>query len=123
MFRNFLLILLLTLFFGCAHYNGSAIESLSDKNLSANAITLEMCQDFSEAARAALDGEDRAYPLIGKAHEMRKLASGLAQHSAQCKEVLNRIEDEDNPMSLSQQNLILELFKRSWENAKKLAGN
>jgi hypothetical protein len=81
-----------------------------------------MCQDFALASQAAIDGEDKAFYLLGKATQMKGLSVGLSKHSIQCFSAVERLNREENPMSETLHDTLLEAFKRSWSNAKTLAG-
>ena len=115
-----ILLIAVTLSFGCVHYNAAEITALSNKNLAAEAVTQEMCEDFSAASLAATEGDDVAFPLLGKAYEIKNLSTGLQQHGSQCVEVVKRLNKEVNPMSEVNHMLVLDLFKKSWNNAKTL---
>ncbi len=125
MMRNTIAVIVtaVALAFGCVSYNGGALRSLSDRNLSASEITLEMCRDFGLAAQAAINGEDDAFFLLGKASELRGLSVGLSKHSIQCFSVVERLNRESNPMSEFNHGALLTSFKRSWSNVKILAGD
>lgn len=107
---------------GCVSYNGGALRSISDRNLAAPEITLEMCRDFALASQAAINGEDDAFFLLGKASELRGLSVGLSKHSIQCFSAVERMNREANPMSQFNHGALLQIFKRSWSNVKVLAG-
>ncbi len=107
---------------GCVSYNGGALRSISDRNLGASEVTLEMCRDFALAAQAAIHGEDDAFFLLGKASELRGLSVGLSKHSIQCFSAVERLNREANPMSEFHHGALLQIFKRSWSNTKVLAG-
>ena len=107
---------------GCVSYSGDTLRGLSDRNLVTSDVTVEMCQDFALAAQAAIDGEDKAFYLLGKATQMKGLSVGLSKHSIQCFSAVERLNREENPMSESLHDTLLEAFKRSWSNAKILAG-
>lgn len=108
--------------FGCVNYNGGALRSISDRNLSASEVTLEMCRDFALASQASIHGEDSAFFLLGKASELRGLSVGLSKHSIQCFSAVERLHRESNPMSEFHHGALLQIFKRSWSNVKILAG-
>jgi protein involved in sex pheromone biosynthesis len=107
---------------GCVSYNGGTLRSLSDRNLGASEVTLEMCRDFALASQAAINGEDDAFFLLGKASELRGLSVGLSKHSIQCFSAVERLNRESNPMSEFHHGALLQIFKRSWSNTKILAG-
>jgi hypothetical protein len=107
---------------GCVSYNGGALRSISDRNLSASEVTLEMCRDFALASQAAINGEDSAFFLLGKASELSGLSVGLSKHSIQCFSAVERLNRESNPMSEFHHGALLQIFKRSWSNTKILAG-
>ena len=107
---------------GCVSYNGGTLRSLSDRNLSASEVTVEMCRDFALASQAAIHGEDSAFFLLGKAAELRGLSVGLSKHSIQCFSAVERLHREENPMSEFHHGALLQIFKRSWSNTKILAG-
>ena len=107
---------------GCVSYNGGTLHSLSDRNLGSSEITLEMCRDFALASQAAINGEDDAFFLLGKASELRGLSVGLSKHSIQCFSAVERLQREGNPMSEFNHGALLTIFKRSWSNVKILAG-
>ncbi len=108
---------------GCASYSGDTLRNLGDRNLSTREITLEMCRDFAMASQAAIHGNDKAWPLLGKASEMRGLSVGLSKHSIQCFSAVQRLNRESNPMSDFNHGSLLQIFKRSWSNTKVLAGD
>jgi hypothetical protein len=107
---------------GCVHYNGGTLRSISDRNLGSTEVTLEMCRDFALASQAAINGEDSAFFLLGKASELRGLSVGLSKHSIQCFSAVERLNREENPMSEFHHGALLQIFKRSWSNTKILAG-
>jgi len=107
---------------GCVHYNGGTLRSISDRNLGSTEVTLEMCRDFALASQAAINGEDSAFFLLGKARELRGLSVGLSKHSIQCFSAVERLNREENPMSEFHHGALLQIFKRSWSNTKILAG-
>ncbi len=111
------------LVFGCVSYNGGTLRSLSDRNLGSSEITLEMCRDFALASQAAINGEDDAFFLLGKASELRGLSVGLSKHSIQCFSAVERLQREGNPMSEFNHGAMLTIFKRSWSNVEVLAGD
>lgn len=113
--RNLLKVLFVLVLSGCVTYNGAQLRALSDKNLAAVELTAEMCSDFATASKAAVEGEDHALPYLGRAAELQKLSVILDKHSGQCFLVLERDLTEE------QRATVLEAFKRSWGNAKKLA--
>jgi hypothetical protein len=106
---------------GCAHYNQTTLVTLAEQNEGATEITIDMCRDFGEAAQAAVSGEDRAYPILGKADEMERLSVGLSKHSIQCYSAMDRLSRELNPMTPFHHGALLENFKRAWRNARSLA--
>ncbi len=107
---------------GCVSYSGSTLRGLGDRNLASSEVTLEMCRDFALASQAAMHGDDHAFYLLGKASEMQGLSIGLSKHSIQCFSAVERLNREGNPMSEFNHGALLEIFKRSWANAKILAG-
>ncbi len=109
--------------FGCSHYSGDTLRSLSDRNVSASEITAEMCRDFATASQAAIHGNNSAWTLLGKASEMRGLSIGLSKHSVQCFSAIERLARKPNPMSEFHHGAMLEIFKRTWRNTKILAGD
>lgn len=108
---------------GCASYSGSTLRSLADRNLAASEVTAEMCRDFATASQAAITGDDKAWPFLGKAVELKGLSVGLSKHSIQCFSAVERLNREANPMSDFNHGSLLQIFKRSWGNSKVLAGN
>jgi len=108
---------------GCVSYNGGTLRSLSDRNLEASEVTLEMCRDFALASQAAIHGEDSAFYLLGKARELNGLSVGLSKHSIQCFSAVERLHRAENPMSEFNHGALLQIFKRSWANTKILAGD
>lgn len=108
---------------GCQSYNGGALRSIADRNLSAAEVTLEMCRDFATASQAAIHGEDKAWPLLGKASELKGLSVGLSKHSIECYSAVERLNRPENPMSQFLHGSLLTIFKRSWSNTKILAGD
>ena len=54
---------------GCANYNPILVEQLSQKNQRATELTQEMCEDFYKGATAFGEGEERAWPWLGRARE------------------------------------------------------
>lgn len=108
---------------GCASYSGSTLRNLADRNLVASEVTVEMCRDFATASQAAIHGDSKAWPFLGKAAEMKGLSIGLSKHSLQCFSAVERLNREENPMSDFNHGALLQIFKRSWGNSKVLAGD
>lgn len=106
----------------CASYSGTTLRSLADRNLAASEVTKEMCRDFATASQAAIHGNDKAWPFLGKAAELKGLSVGLSKHSIQCYEAVERINRDQNPMSDFHHGTLLQIFKQSWGNSKILAG-
>jgi hypothetical protein len=107
---------------GCVSYSGATLRSVADRNLSQTEVTKEMCADFALASQASMHGDDKAWPLLGKATEMRKLSVGLSKHSIQCFSTVERINRPERPLSDFHHGGILQSFKQSWGNVKQLAG-
>lgn len=107
---------------GCVSYSGGTLRSLGDRNLAVSEIKVEMCRDFATASQAAIHGEDKAWPLLGKASELTGLSVALSKHSLQCFSAVERLGRETNPMSEFNHGALLQIFKRSWANIKVLAG-
>lgn len=109
--------------FGCASYSGSTLRSLADRNTGASEVSVEMCRDFATASQAAITGDDKVWPLLGNAVEMRSLSVGLSKHSVQCFSTVERLNREKNPMSDANHASLLQIFIRSWVHTKTLAGD
>ena len=107
---------------GCVSYSGGALRALSDRNLVASEITVAMCADFASASQSTIHGDDKAWPLLGKASELTGLSVALSKHSIQCFSAIDRLGRETNPMSEFNHGALLQIFKRSWANTKYLAG-
>lgn len=107
---------------GCVSYSGQTLHSLSDKNLKAGEVTAEMCSDFALASQAAMHGDDKAWPLLGKAQQMKQLSIALSKHSIQCYETVKRLDREVRPLSDMHHGMILESFLQSWEHTKAISG-
>ena len=105
---------------GCVNYAGSNLGKLADRNLAADAVTLEMCNDFAAASQYAISGDDKALYGLGRASEMKNLSVALSKHGVQCNKVVRRLEAE-NPMSGFMHGQFLVTFKRSWGNVKTLS--
>ncbi len=125
MMRNTIAVIVTAVAFalsGCVSYNGGTLRSLSDRNLASSEVTVEMCRDFALASQSAINGEDSAFYLLGKASELKGLSVGLSKHSIQCFSAVERLAREENPMSEFNHGALLQIFKRSWANTKILAG-
>lgn len=107
---------------GCVSYSGATLRSVSDRNLVKTEVTKEMCADFALASQASIAGDDKAFYVLGKAAEMKKLAVGLSKHSIQCYSTVERINRPEGPLSDANHGAILQSFKKSWGNVKNLSG-
>lgn len=107
---------------GCVNYSGAMLRSVADRNLVKTEVTKEMCADFALASQASMQGDDKAFYVLGKASEMKKLAVGLSEHSIQCFSTVERINRPERPLSDAHHGAILQSFKKSWGSVKNLAG-
>lgn len=107
---------------GCVSYSGSTLHSLADKNRTATEVTSSMCADFGLASQAAMHGDDKAWPVLGKAQQMKQLSVALSKHSIQCYETVKRINREVRPLSDMNHGAILSSFKQSWAHTKAISG-
>ena len=121
--NKFILTILAIFYLGCTSYSGGTLHILSEKNLAATSITVEMCDDFRAGSKAAAEGDDRAWSFLGIAMELSKLSVGLDKHGLECDETVERINRPGNPMAQDIQDAILEDFQRSWLNVEEIIGD
>lgn len=107
---------------GCVSYSGQTLHSLADKNATATEVTSAMCADFGLASQASMHGDDKAWPLLGKASQMKQLSVALSKHSIQCYETVKRLDREVRPLSDMHHGAILQSFKQSWAHTKAISG-
>ena len=94
----------------CAAYDRGQALSLARANKNAAALQEGMCSDFDKASHALQTGPDKAWPLVGKASEMKDLAEQASKKAAQCREVRTR--------GASTQDAALVSFKEWWTKAE-----
>lgn len=81
-----------------------------------------MCADFGLASQASMHGDDKAWPVLGKAQQMKQLSVALSKHSIQCYETVKRINREVRPLADMHHGQILQSFKQSWAHTKAISG-
>jgi len=121
--KELITVVVVTVFMaGCVNFNGGSLHALADKNRTATEVTAEMCADFGLASQAAMHGDDKAWPGLGKANQMKQLSLALSKHSIQCYEIVKRLNREVRPLSPMHHGAALQSFKQSWDHTRSISG-
>ncbi len=104
----------LVLVTGCAYYNRAAVEPVAMKNAKATAVTATMCSDFAQVSKDLQQGPDSAWPVVGKASDIKTLSEQTAKQGIACSEAVRRGPDVAKKA--------LPGLTSTWENVLKIVG-
>lgn len=96
----------------CVSYDAATVRSNVATYADASTLTVFECQAFSATSDALRDGPDRAYYIVGRAGEVRQMATTLSKQGQVCEEALERGNLTDEQLEA-----MSAAFSRTWKSA------